>query len=132
MSDMTKKEKALAILKQWITYVNAGDLDGILGLFADDAVLLPTFSSNILNSEKELSAYFSGLAARPGAKVELDEASVLATDFLGSDSGVVLAGNYTFYFLEGDALVAYPSRFTFVMACDQPQPIVQQHSSLQP
>ena len=37
-----------AILKTWMDAVNAGDLEGLLALYDDSAVLIPTFSNRLL------------------------------------------------------------------------------------
>lgn len=123
-------QQAVEVLLQWGENVNSGNIDGVMGLFAEDSILLPTFSSKILSNKEDIKAYFLMLAGRPGARVDIDESSVVATNAAGSTISIV--GNYTFYFEEEGSLVAYPSRFTFVIRLGSDQPIAHQHSSVVP
>lgn len=125
-----EKQQAIEVLLKWGKNVNAGNIDGVMGLFADDSILLPTFSSKILSSKSDIKAYFLMLAARPGARVDIDVATVVVTEAV--ESTVSIVGNYTFYFEEAGELVAYPSRFTFVVRLNADQPIAHQHSSVVP
>lgn len=127
MFEGKRKQQALDILSQWAAYVNSGDIDAVVNLFAVDAVLLPTFSAKILNNTETIRNYFSMLAARPGAGVEIDETSIVTTETTAD--AVSIAGKYTFYFDEEGKRTAYPSRFTFVMVLNKDRPISHQHSS---
>lgn len=126
----TEGQQAADVVLKWVDCVNSGDLDGVLSLFAEDAILLPTFSAKILNKPEDIRAYFLMLASRPGARVEIDETTFSATNT--RDNIVSLVGKYTFYFDEEGKSVAYPSRFTFVVVLNSDHPISHQHSSLLP
>lgn len=129
---MLKKEgqQAKSIVLNWVDRVNAGDLDGVINLYAEDAILLPTFASNIFINSDEITAYFSMLSARPGLRVELDEAEFRATNV--RDNIVSIVGKYTFYFDQEGQSTAYPSRFTFVVALNSDHPISHHHSTVLP
>ena len=52
------------VIENWAKYVNQSDLPGLMGLYAKDATLVPTFSRNILHTPEEIEQYFLGLAKK--------------------------------------------------------------------
>ena len=53
---MIKKPKD--ILEQWMQAVNEGDIEKLLSLYDNQAVLIPTFSNRLLNTPDKLKNYF--------------------------------------------------------------------------
>ena len=43
------------VIENWANYVNQSDLPGLMGLYAKDATLVPTFSRKIHQTPEELS-----------------------------------------------------------------------------
>ena len=119
-----------AILKTWVERVNAGDLEGVIGMYAESATLLPTFSPHQASSEADIRAYFENLASLPALGVQLHEDTLIEHQI---DEAVECAcGNYTFsYEVEGE-VQAFASRFTFVMDAGKARPIIHHHSSQVP
>ncbi|GIR60708.1 MAG: hypothetical protein CM15mP66_01560 [Pseudomonadota bacterium] len=52
------------VIENWANYVNQSDLPGLMGLYAKDATLVPTFSRKILHTLKKLNNIFWGLPKR--------------------------------------------------------------------
>ena len=52
------------VLEQWMQAVNNGDVEGLLGLYDSQAVLIPTFSNRLLNKPDKLRDYFEKLGSR--------------------------------------------------------------------
>ena len=52
------------VIENWANYVNQSDLPGLMGLYAKDATLVPTFSRKILHTPEEIEQYFWGLPKR--------------------------------------------------------------------
>ena len=52
------------VIENWAKYVNQSDLPGLMGLYAKDATLVPTFSQKILTPLKKLNSIFWGLPKR--------------------------------------------------------------------
>ena len=50
------------VIENWANYVNQSDLPGLMGLYAKNATLVPTFSRKILHTPEEIEQYFLGLA----------------------------------------------------------------------
>ena len=114
----------------WCERMNAGDVEGVLSLYAENAVLFATFDAQPLVQPVQRRKYFEGFLARPGAGVEVDEATLVHTNLA---DGVYLAtGLYVFFYEEGDVLVRHHARFTFTVSVDESPMILHHHSSLVP
>jgi hypothetical protein len=117
---------ATAVVHAWMTALNARDLHQVLALYADDAVLLPTFSPHALRTPVDRRRYFEQLTARPGLAVTLHE-KTLRVQALGPDLEVA-SGIYRFQVEIDDEPLVFEARFTFVVA-PGPAPIRHHHSS---
>jgi len=114
----------------WAAFINEGRLDEVLALYCDDAVLMPTFSSDSAKDKLALEVYFTGLAVREGLNVTLDQSSYDSVHIGGR--AYVVSGFYDFAFAVGGVQTSHPSRFTFVIDLDRGSPILHHHSSLLP
>ena len=53
------------VIENWAKYVNQSDFPGLMGLYAKNATLVPTFSREILSTPlKKLNNIFWGLPKR--------------------------------------------------------------------
>ena len=122
--------KATDVLDAWLAAVNGKDLETVLGMYADDHVLLPTFSPHMIRSDDDTRQYFVQLASREGLGVRL-HTRTLTEQRLGNAFSV-LVGIYTWNFeIDGDP-VSFASRFTFVIDVESERPIIHHHSSQLP
>ena len=85
-------------LENWIDQINSGNLEQVLGLYSQDALLFATFDEKPLNSPALIRGYFDSFLARDGAGVELDSASVCHSE-LGEDH-YSSTGLYTFFLMK--------------------------------
>ena len=114
----------------WCERINAGELEGVLALYEESALLLATFDAEPLVQTAQRRKYFENFMGRPGAGVEIDEASLT---YSRHSEGVYQAtGLYTFFCEEDDVLVRQPARFTFIVSVDERPLILHHHSSLVP
>ena len=113
--------------KLWVNAVNSGDIQSVLALYAEQATLLPTFSSKIIANAEGLASYFAHLASKPGLSVSLDEASIFC-DSVGKDS-YIIGGFYSFNYEANGTTEYNPSRFTFVVDLSKDRPLLHHHSS---
>ncbi|MFM8984366.1 MAG: DUF4440 domain-containing protein, partial [Spartobacteria bacterium] len=60
---------AASVVLRWMDYVNAGDVAGVTSLYAEHAVLLPTFSPHTIHTAEQRLEYFKSLASRKGLQV---------------------------------------------------------------
>ena len=122
---------AREILNTWIERVRANDLDGVVGMYADASVLLPTFSPHRINTETGLRDYFAALFTRDGLQVAVHEGSLRVIPMAGT--AATLVGIYSFSFVvDDDERLTFPSRFTFVVDTAADRPILHHHSSQVP
>jgi uncharacterized protein (TIGR02246 family) len=107
------KKEALQVLEKWTKAFTDSDVDGIVNLYAPDALFLGTGSKTVVVKPDEIRKYFENalLNNRPrGAKLEEHEAMVL------SDGAVVVTGLDTVTSVRDGNPVSASGRVTFVVA----------------
>ena len=65
------------VLEQWMQAVNSGDIESLLGLYDSQAVLTPTFSNRLLNTQDKLREYFEKLGSREELSIALHEKTLI-------------------------------------------------------
>ena len=63
------------VIENWANYVNQSDLPGLMGLYAKDATLVPTFSWKILHTPEEIEQYFFGACQKGNSRRNAQENS---------------------------------------------------------
>ena len=119
--------EATQVLRAWLDGVNSGDVERVLGLYSEEATLLPTFSDKLLSDRASLRGYFERLAGQSLSGVILAEDSVKVQK-LGERS-YSIAGMYDWDFEGKERILA---RFTYCVELGQESPIIHHHSSLLP
>src|SRR5437867_13440796 len=107
------KEEALQILEKWTKAFTDSDVDGIVKLYAPDALFLGTVSKTVVTSPEEIRKYFEQalLSNKPrGAKV--GDHSVMVV----SDTVVVVTGLDTVTGVRDGTPFSANGRVTFVVA----------------
>lgn len=93
----------------------------MLELYAPNAVLVPTYSEEILQGHAELAGYFAEFMDKEDFCGRIDEVI---------EQGPVVSGTYTFRWLEDGVPEQVEARFTYVFAnTPQGRKIVTHHSS---
>jgi uncharacterized protein (TIGR02246 family) len=107
------KEEALQVVEQWTDAFTTSDVDGIVKLYAPDALFLGTGSKTVVTKPEELRQYFEqvfrSLKSR-GVKVG-DHAAMVV-----SDTVVVVTGLDTVTGVRDGTPVSANGRVTFVVA----------------
>ena len=116
------------LLKKWETCLNNGDLEGIVSLYADNAVLWGTFSDIIRDNPELIREYFEALFLRDNLKVEFGDSNLRSFG-----EAAIYSGEYEFTYNDGGE-VKSPARFSFVFYKDKDRQykIIDHHSSLVP
>jgi len=127
---MTPQIQASDFPALWAQYINENNLKGVVDLYNDSFVLLPTFSPHIVITVEKLNDYFVRLASRDGLVVELHTKNVRCQQT--GEQTYVVTGVYSFKFEIDETLLTFPSRFTFVLDLAQDKPILHHHSSQVP
>lgn len=121
---------ARTIYNNWVEAMVCpkNDIHRVLDLYHENAVLLPTFSSNICTTHEQLHAYFQNLIVLPTLSITTDE-------FVSRECNnlIITCGIYTFQYQSEERLVTIPARFSFVYKkYDNQWLIVNHHSSVLP
>lgn len=115
------------LIKEWMLAVNNGDLEGLMALYDDDAVLIPTFSNRLLSKPESLREYFGKLCAREELSIALHEKTLNAQPV--SENIYALHGIYCWRFAIDGELLSFEARFSYIIDFARPKPILQHHSS---
>jgi uncharacterized protein (TIGR02246 family) len=106
-----EREDAYAGVERWSAAFNSGDVEQIVRVYTDDALVLGTLSPGMISKPDDLRAYFKAAAAAK-LQVKLGDHSAVA---LAKDA-VAIAGFYDFSRPAADGQsVVVPARFSFVM-----------------
>lgn len=116
-------------LQTWINLVSIQDVDAVVNLYADDAVLLGTFSDKIRVGKDEIREYFNFfLAKKPKASVIDSKIHMI------DENNITINGFYDFEVNnEAGGRFLSHARFTFVFQKqDSDIKILSHHSSVMP
>lgn len=107
------KEEALQILEKWTKAFTASDVDGIVKLYAPDALFVGTGSKVVVTTPEGIRAYFEAalLTNRPRSAA-LNSYDVMPL----SDTAVVVTGLDTVTGVRDGHPTSAPGRVTFVVA----------------
>ncbi|NOU22087.1 MAG: DUF4440 domain-containing protein [Methyloglobulus sp.] len=122
---MTKKPED--VLKDWMLAVNTGDVEGLLALYDENAVLIPTFSNRLLNTPEKLREYFERLGGREELSIALHEKTLIIQSM--PNEVYFLSGIYCWRFAVEEELLSFEARFSYVVDLSLPRPIIHHHSS---
>lgn len=115
------------LLKAWMDAVNNGDLEGLLALYDDSAVLIPTFSNRLLSKPDAIRDYFTKICGREELSIALHE-KTLNVQQIGDDIHAMM-GIYCWRFAVDDELLSFEARFSYMLDLSRPKPILHHHSS---
>ena len=116
------------VIEKWADYVNQSNLQKLLGLYAPDSTMIPTFFKKILINSSEIQEYF----------VMLSEWETTVAIFKESfctkriEMGFLVNGEYTFNLNRGEQSQSIPARFSFLLDLSREDPILLHHSSALP
>jgi hypothetical protein len=115
------------VVHAWMNALNARQIDDVLALYAEDAVVLPTFSPHTLHNAAARRGYFEQLVGRPGFSVSLHERTLRVQRLTAGSE--VASGIYRFQVdIDGEPLV-FEARFSFLVELEAAQPVRHHHSS---
>jgi uncharacterized protein (TIGR02246 family) len=106
------KEDALQVLEKWTKAFTDSDVDGIVALYAPDALFLGTASKAVVTDGAPLRKYFETALAGRKRTARLDSSSVLVV----SDSVVAVSGLDTLTAVRDGTVATSNGRVTFVIA----------------
>lgn len=123
------KEDALQVLAKWVQAFNASDIDGIVSLYAPDALFIGTGSKEVGTNPEYFRAYFQSLKRDMPRGAKLESYSVLEL----SNTVVLISGMDTVSGTTDGVIFKRPGRTSFVLTKrDEKWQIVQFHRSAMP
>ena len=122
-----QQSKAETFLLHWTELVGRQDVEGVLALYAEDAVLVPTFSNRLLTTPERIREYFVTLCSRERLGLELHTRPRIVTPV--SEHVCALGGIYRWQFAVDEELLAFEARFSFLLDFARAAPILHHHSS---
>ena len=116
-------------VEEWMETICSNNVDAIVSLYNEDAVLLGTLDSKIRKGSSEIKGYFVFFVQlKPRGKIT----EIIEKDF-GDRRFAVANGTYDFDLTENDEQTTTPTRFTFVLdRIGTKWKIHSHHSSKQP
>jgi len=118
---------AADVLAEWMLAVNQGDLERLLALYHENAVLIPTFSNRLLSNPAKIRDYFATLGSREELSIALHEKTVIVQPLKNEIYGVT--GIYCWRFLLEGELLSFEARFSYLLDLALSRPILHHHSS---
>jgi hypothetical protein len=120
-------KKPEEILEQWMAAVNESNVEKLMALYDEQAVLIPTFSNRILNNPQKIQEYFEKLGSREELSIALHQ-NTLIIQPLGNEI-YALCGIYCWRFAIDGELFSFEARFSYLLNLRLDAPIIQHHSS---
>ena len=120
--------EAIFLPADWLKALCSGDVDAVMAMYSEHAVLVPTFQNDPLQGTEELTAYFTEFMERPNLCGE----SFGEIDQNLHENHRAISGTYVFSWGANETAAA---RFTFVVHFDADKyewVIYTQHSSAMP
>ena len=115
------------VLKAWMQAVNNSDLEGLLALYDESAVLIPTFSNRLLSKPDVIRDYFAKLSGREELSIALHEKTLKIQSI--NKEIQAMNGIYCWRFAIDGELLSFEARFSYLLDFSRPRPIIQHHSS---
>ena len=112
---------------QWMKAVNDGNVESLLSLYDNEAVLIPTFSNRLLNTPEKLRDYFEKLGSREELSIALHEKTLIIQEL--KNQIYSLSGIYNWRFAVDGELLNFEARFSYLIDLSKPNPILHHHSS---
>lgn len=103
-------EAARTTLRQWTEAVAVGRVEGILALYAPDAILVPTLSNEIVSDEAGRRRYFEFFLSNGKAECTINSEKIRIDH---KRCTVAIAGIYSFLFQRSTGPETVPARFLF-------------------
>lgn len=96
--------------RQWGNAIQSGSVKSALSMYSPNAVLVPTYSDQILQGHQELAGYFKEFMSRPKMRVAITKV-VLRRDKVTP----AVSGFYTITWGNGGPNETAKARFTYVL-----------------
>jgi uncharacterized protein (TIGR02246 family) len=117
-------EDAGSVINQWVEAFNANDVGSLVDLYAPDAILIGTTSSNLIEGKDAVRNYFARLE-QSGDKVSVETSKVI----LPHDNFAYVTGFYTFGGVRHGHPTTTKARFSMVLVKRSSKWLIAHHHS---
>jgi hypothetical protein len=124
---MPMKTSPNEFLKAWMDRVNNGELEPLLAMYDESAVLIPTFSNRLLARPQAVREYFERLFSREELSLALHEKTLITQNMQAEVWS--MCGIYCWRFAIDGELLNFEARFSYLLDLARPAPILHHHSS---
>jgi hypothetical protein len=114
-------------LKTWMRRVNQAEIEPLLSMYNESAVLIPTFSNRLLGKPQAIREYFERLFSREELSLALHEKTLIIQNM--RDEVWSMCGIYCWRFAIDGELLNFEARFSYLLDLALPAPILHHHSS---
>lgn len=114
-------------LKEWMSYVNEGEVEKVLDMYHESAVLIPTFSNRLLTKPEGIRDYFEKLASREELSIAIHEKTLHIQPI--HESLYCMCGIYCWRFEIDGQMLSFEARFSYTLDLAREAPILHHHSS---
>jgi hypothetical protein len=114
-------------LKMWMQRVNHAEIEPLLAMYNENAVLIPTFSNRLLGKPQPIREYFERLFGREELSLALHEKTLINQNMGGEIWS--MCGIYCWRFAIDGELLNFEARFSYLLDLALPAPILHHHSS---
>ncbi|MGB8338911.1 MAG: hypothetical protein WCD07_10285 [Burkholderiales bacterium] len=121
------QQKPEAVLKLWMQHVNSHNVAGLVSMYDEQAVLIPTFSNRLLSNPERIREYFERLCGRDELSIALHEKTLISQPVKQDLHSV--CGIYCWRFAIDGELFSFEARFSYLLNPASDKPILQHHSS---
>ncbi len=115
------------IIDKWLNYVNEKQVEPLLALYNDEAIVIPTFSNRILNSPEKIKDYFVKLASREEISIAMHNNTLIEQNM--NNNLYSISGIYCWRFAVDGELLSFEARFSYLIDTNNARPILHHHSS---
>ena len=115
------------IIDKWLNYVNEKQIEPLLALYNNEAIVIPTFSNRILNSPEKIKDYFVKLASREEISIAMHNNTLIEQNM--NNNLYSISGIYCWRFAVDGELLSFEARFSYLIDANNARPILHHHSS---
>jgi len=119
--------KSLDVLQVWTEGINSGNINKSINLYNKKAVLIPTFSNRLLDTNDKIRDYFNKVAQKENLSITVHENTIINQEI--GNHIFCLTGNYNWCFSIDGELFNFEARFSYVFDLSKESPIISHHSS---
>ncbi len=117
----------LEVLKEWMDGINTGNLEKLINLYNKEAVLIPTFSSRLLDTNEKIRDYFEKVSAKDDLSISLHDKTVKIQEI--GERLFCVSGIYKWCFSIDNEPLTFEARFSYIFDLKKSSPILNHHSS---